>query len=332
MWQTDTKMAKHSLNDTDQNEFQYALSPQQIRALHKRLLDWYQTNKRDLPWRKNPTPYRVWISEIMLQQTQVATVIPYYRRFLTAFPTVKALASADEHDVLKLWEGLGYYRRARQLRAAAERIVEHHRGRFPKTYEDVLALPGIGRYTAGAVLSIALGQKLPILEGNTIRLFTRLLAFDVDAKSSNGQNALWQFCDSILPDQSVSDFNQALMELGATICSPKNAQCNRCPLTKICAAYQLGNVDSYPITASRMQSTKVNDAAIFIERSGKVLVRQCQPGEVWAGLWDFPRFRIPHLQNSDRLTWLQQQVRTVTGLSVAIGEPEMTVKHSVTRP
>ena len=324
-------MASTNTKSASMAPAEWSFSKGQVGSLQKKLLAWYHTNKRDLPWRKKPTPYRVWVSEIMLQQTQVATVIPYFNRFLKSFPNVKTLAAADESEVLKLWEGLGYYRRARQLHAAARKIVTDHRGRFPKTYEEVLALPGVGRYTAGAILSISTGQRLPILEGNTIRLFSRLLAFNRDVKSTQGQAELWKFSESILPTDHVSDFNQALMELGATICTPRNPSCESCPLQSICKAYNEGDVETYPVSSPRTQATKVNDAAIWIPRAGKVLVRECQPGEVWAGLWDFPRFRIPVNQSPNRIGWLEKQVLAQTGISVTLGNAELTLKHAVTR-
>ena len=178
-------------------------SSAQRTAFRRRLLKWFDANQRDLPWRKNRTPYRIWVSEIMLQQTQVATVIAYYRRFMKQFPTVKKLAAAEQSEVLKLWEGLGYYRRARQLHAAAQQVVDQHGGKFPTDFDSVLALPGIGRYTAGAILSISLDQRLPILEGNTIRLFARLLAMPDDPRTTANQKVLWKFAESILPKQTL---------------------------------------------------------------------------------------------------------------------------------
>ena len=168
-------------------------------TLRRKLLKWFDENQRDLPWRKNKTPYRIWVSEIMLQQTQVATVVDYYKRFLKRFPTVKKLAAAQEAEVLKLWEGLGYYRRARQLHAAAKLVVQQHGGKFPTDFDSVLALPGIGRYTAGAILSISQDQQQPILEGNTIRLFARLMEMKSDPRTTSNQKALWEFSQSILP-------------------------------------------------------------------------------------------------------------------------------------
>ena len=187
------------------------------RRFADQLLKWFSTAARDLPWRKSRDLYRIWISEIMLQQTQVATVIDFYLRFLKAFPTVQKLAAAEEEQVLRLWEGLGYYRRARQLHAAAKQIVAEHAGEFPQTVEEVRALPGIGRYTAGAILSIGLDLRLPILEANTVRLLSRLAGYRGDPLSAAGQKYLWEMAEQILPPANTGLFNQALMELGSLL-------------------------------------------------------------------------------------------------------------------
>ncbi len=228
----------------------------------------------------------------MLQQTQVATVIDYFRRFVKRFPNVKALAAADESEVLKLWEGLGYYRRARQMHAAAKQVVQLHRGVFPKDFDSVIKLPGIGRYTAGAILSIALDQRLPILEGNTIRLYSRLMALRSDPRTSENQKRLWDFAESILPVRRAGDFNQALMELGSTICTPKNPDCLRCPLSGICPTYERGLQGEIPASGKRTEYEQLVEAVVILKRRGRYWVRLCQPGERWAGLWDFPRFRM----------------------------------------
>ena len=210
-------------------------------VLWKQLLSWYDRSRRKLPWRAPPgettDPYRVWLSEIMLQQTQVATVEPYYQRFLERFPTLQALAAAPQQQVLRLWEGLGYYRRARSLHAAAKEIVQHHDGRFPENPELVKSLPGIGRYTAGAILSIALDQRQPILEGNTIRLLSRLSGYTDDVTSGSGQKQLWAISEMLLPRKRVGTFNQALMELGALVCTPRQPKCESCPVMSLCQAY-----------------------------------------------------------------------------------------------
>ena len=189
-----------------------------LRTFRRKLRAWYDRHARDLPWRGTRDPYAIWLSEIMLQQTQVETVKPYFQRFLAALPTISALAQADEQQVLRLWEGLGYYRRARQLHQAARRIVVEHDGRFPTDPQSAQRLPGIGRYTAGAILSIAMDQRRPILEANTVRVFSRLLAYDGQTTSSAGQRLLWAAAEAVLPSRDVGRFNQALMELGSEVC------------------------------------------------------------------------------------------------------------------
>ncbi len=293
--------------------------------IRRRLKNWFAKNQRDLPWRKNKTLYRIWVSEIMLQQTQVATVIDYYKRFMREFPNVRRLAEADVQQVLKLWEGLGYYRRARQMHAAAKVIIEKHRGRFPRTFDDVVALPGIGRYTAGAILSIAADQPLPILEGNTERLFCRLLAHDDDPKSAASQKMLWEFSAALLPKTAVGDFNQSLMELGALVCTPKSPKCSDCPIRECC----LGNLNSVaeqiPIKLNKMKYESVVEAAVVVTSGKQVLLRKGQPGERWVGMWDFPRYRVtPDLD-------LPGQITRDIGCDVQNLERLCTLNHAVTR-
>ena len=222
-------------------------SSAQKQSLRRRLLTWYAKHARDLPWRRSRDPYRVWISEIMLQQTQVATVRDYFTRFMETFPTVHELAAADETDVLRAWEGLGYYRRARQLHAAAKQLVAEHAGEFPSDPAELQALPGIGRYTAGAIASIAFDKRAPILEANTIRLFSRLIAYRGNPHSTAGQRVLWQVAEEILPQKRVAHFNQALMELGSLVCTPVAPKCDECPLATVCAAKAAGLQQEIPI-------------------------------------------------------------------------------------
>ena len=300
-------------------------------AFRRRLLNWFRRNARDLPWRRKKTPYRIWVSEIMLQQTQVATVVEYYRRFLRRFPNVKALAAAEQADVLKLWEGLGYYRRARQMHAAAQQIVERHHGVFPSDFESVLALPGIGRYSAGAILSISQDQRLPILEGNTIRLFARLLEMIDDPRLSANQKLLWQFSDDILPRKDCGDFNQALMELGSEICQPQNPVCVRCPVKNLCPTFVKGLQAVIPAPSRKLNYEAIDEAVVLVKRRGKYLVRLCRAGERWAGLWDFPRFKLLEPGYEVRLETLKRELKCLTGLSTEISSCDHQIKHAVTR-
>ena len=294
-------------------------------TIRKRILKCFDRRERDLPWLKKRTPYKVWVSEIMLQQTQISTVIGYYKKFIKRFPNINKLAAADEQDVLALWEGLGYYRRARQLHKAARVIAEQHAGKFPTDFDAVLALPGIGRYTAGAILSISLDQKLPILEGNTIRLFSRLAGLREDAFNRESQKQLWAISESLLPNKRAGDFNQAVMDFGRDVCRPKNPDCPSCCLQDFCVARVKGLQQEIPFKAAKMKYEDLNEAIVLIRRRKKILIRQCQDGERWAGLWDFPRFEngnVPEMELS---------VLESTGLNANIAVLNHSIKHAVTR-
>ena len=307
------------------------LATQQKQQLRRRLLAWYGDHARDLPWRKSRDPYRVWVSEIMLQQTQVATVRDYFTRFVTAFPDVRSLAAADERQVLRLWEGLGYYRRARQLHAAAKRVVEEHAGRFPNDLAALQELPGIGRYTAGAIASIAFDQRAPILEANTVRLLSRLIAYRGDPLNAAGQRTLWQTATDILPQRDVARFNQALMELGSLVCTPTEPTCDACPLSCVCAAYAADLQDSIPRPKAKKDYTELREAAVVVRRNGRVLMRECGPDERWAGLWDFPRFPLESEGPLFASEEIVAKVRTQTGITCSPGSLMKTIKHGVTR-
>lgn len=300
-------------------------------ALRRRLLSWYTRHARDLPWRRGADPYRVWLSEVMLQQTQVETVKPYFARFTKRFPTVAHLAAADEQEVLRLWEGLGYYRRARGLHAAAKQIVAEHDGVFPREVAALQKLPGIGRYTAGAIASIAFGQRAPILEANTIRLFTRLIAYEGDPKSAAGQRRLWQVAEEVLPRSRVDQFNQALMELGSLVCTPKDPRCADCPVSGLCHAHQEGSVNSLQPTTKKLAFTEIREAAVVVWKGRQVLIRQCPPGARWAGLWDFPRFEVAGEGPLFAREEIIDKVRELTGVACAPGPLIKTLKHGVTR-
>ncbi len=302
-----------------------------LRSVRRRLIAWYGRNARDLSWRKTQDAYAIWVSEIMLQQTQVATVERYFPRFLAAFPTIAALASAPEDRVLRLWEGLGYYRRARQLHAAAKKIVDEHGGVFPRDVDAVRALPGIGRYTAGAILSIAFDRRLPILEANTIRLLSRLLAYRGDPTSSSGQQLLWKLAEDLLPKSGCGEFNQALMELGSLVCTPRQPKCEECPLQLLCPTRRGSWQDVIPAAKRQPVMEDIHEVAVVVVHRGKVLLRKCSDGERWAGLWDFPRFAI---QVDDGLSISRQIVDSVERLTgVEIDSPQhfTTLRHGVTR-
>jgi A/G-specific adenine glycosylase len=304
--------------------------PKWQRQLRVSLLNWFGRNARQLPWRSDPTPYHVWISEIMLQQTQVATVLDYYRRFLVAYPTIADLAAASEEDLMRLWEGLGYYRRARSLLAAAKKIVAEHDGRFPSTYDEVVGLPGIGRYTAGAILSISADQRLPILEGNTVRVYSRWIAMRDDVQTPAAKERLWQFAEAILPKTGSGQFNQAAMELGALICKPKSPLCETCPVQKSCVAHSLGLQNEIPGKVSNLQYQARTEFGFIVPEaaSDRFLVCRVPDGGRWAGLWDFPRCTDSDIHSP---TSAAASLRKQLGFLIRPQEQVKTIKHAVTR-
>ena len=303
------------------------------------LLHWFRTHARDLPWRRTRDPYAVWVSEIMLQQTQVRTVVPYWERWMRELPDVAALASAPEHQVLKLWEGLGYYSRARNLQRAARTLLERG-GAFPETVAGLLALPGIGRYTAGAIASIAFNQPAPILDGNVIRVLTRLHALGGDPKSSRLNRRLWATAGALvacaarvsknaadLPQgtRTCSAFNQALMELGALICTPRNPNCAACPLAASCRAHIAGRVQRYPQARPNVSPVRRLRVVLLVERLGRWLVRQRPARGINAGFWEFPE---------EALDDASAAVRTAAawaGIPVADAVSVGTVRHAITK-
>ena len=274
------------------------------------LLDWFEQNKRDLPWRRTRDPYAIWISESMLQQTQVATVISYFNRFMQRFPDVQSLAAASEQEVMSMWAGLGYYRRARQLHAAAQQIVAEHAGKFPTDVAAILELPGIGRYTAGAIASIALDLPAPIVEANTERLYARLLKLDKPVRDPASAQLLWQFAqwqlaqwqsDGTNPTAKSSKnrgpggINQAAMELGALICKPVEPQCLVCPLATLCPTNKAGLQHRIPAPKPKREFTALHHVALMVQHRGRWLLRLNPPGGWWHGLWDFPRIDVTEL-------------------------------------
>ncbi len=299
-----------------------------LASARRRLLAWYERHHRKLPWRATDDPYHVWLSEVMLQQTQVATVIPYFERFIARLPTVQALAAAEEEHVLRLWEGLGYYRRARQLHRAAKEIVSRHGGVFPQTFVEVLELPGVGRYTAGAIVSIAFGVRAPILEANTVRLLSRLWQFAGDPADRAGQTTLWRCAEEILPQQGAGTINQALMELGALVCTPREPQCNACPLATLCPTRAAGLQDAIPRPKRKPSATAVRHALLVAKSTGKFLLRKAQDTDRWAGMWDFPR---AEWIEGESLRELEKRFEQQLGGDVAIGETILTLRHTVTR-
>jgi len=260
------------------------------RALRRRLLAWYDRHgRKDLPWQRSRDPYRIWVSEIMLQQTQVNTVTPYYERFLKRFPDIQTLARAKLDSVLHHWTGLGYYARARNLKKAAEKIVREHGGRFPRDIESVSELPGIGRSTAGAILAFAFDQRHPILDGNVKRVLTRLHAVETPVARRDTEARLWTLADHYTPKTRVANYTQAIMDLGATLCRTRKPDCPACPLQRDCAAHAQGQPEKFPVRGAR-KTLPVRKVAMLMIRDarGHVLLAQRPPVGVWGGLWGFP--------------------------------------------
>ena len=318
-----------------------------LQTIVSSLLAWFATNARDLPWRRTRDPYAIWVSEIMLQQTQVKTVIPYWERWLRELPDIAALAAAPPAKIHKLWEGLGYYTRVRNLQKAAQQIVAHRRDelhesqtkkiskdahrlplRFPDNFTAVLALPGVGRYTAGAICSIAYNQPAPILDGNVIRVLTRVFGIAGDPREKQTNAQLWQLATELVSQSQLeirnskfpcSHLNQSLMELGALICTPRQPQCEICPVRKPCIARRENRVAELPNLAKRAAATKRRFAAFIVERNGKFLVRQRPAGVVNAHLWEFPNEETAETAGSPQFA-VPQTAR-----------PFCTIRHSITR-
>lgn len=287
--------------------------------VRRRLLAWYDANRREMPWRKTTDPYAIWLSESMLQQTQVATVIPYYERFLARFPTVTDLAAAPLDDVLRLWAGLGYYARARNLHRAAKTIVDDFAGRVPDSVGKLLTLPGVGRYTAGAVASIAFDRRTPVVDGNVARVLSRVYHIDTDIKTPAGDRAIWAAASELLPRNRVGDFNQALMELGATVCLPgAGARCLTCPLQSNCQALQVGVVEQLPVKGKKTPAKNETHVVVAIERDGRHLFRRRPPNGLWGNLWELPSA----VQNG------ATNCATACELLRTLGEPDAAMRRS----
>jgi len=274
--------------------------------MQTKLLDWYHVNHRKLPWRDQSDPYKIWLSEIMLQQTQVTTVIDYFNRFISKYPTVQDLAVADEDSVLKLWEGLGYYSRARRLIPCAKMVTELYDGQFPKDYKKIIKLPGVGSYTAGAVLSIAYNIKLPAVDGNVMRVYSRVFNMDADISDAKSKKIFEEKVFETLP-KDRRHYNQALMELGATICTPKSPKCTGCPILEYCEAFKLELQSERPVKTKKIKKKHVNVAVCYIKYLDKVLLMK-RPGEgLLAGMWAFPVIEYDELPKEAIQSFLKEE-------------------------
>jgi A/G-specific adenine glycosylase len=307
----------------------YGVSPELVDRLRRKLLEWYDRNRRQLPWRDISDPYRVWISEVMLQQTQVTTVLPYYERFLRRFPTLADLAAAPLDQVLKTWEGLGYYARARNLHAAAGQVMADHGGRLPASYADLRPLSGFGDYTAGAVASIAFGERVPAVDGNVKRVLARLLASTEDITRSGTARRLRAVAAALVPTDRPGDFNQALMELGATLCTPTSPRCLLCPVNSECEGLARGIHESLPVKAPPRQRPYYDVTAAVIRRDdGCLLIAQRKPEAMLGGLWEFPGGKCRPGESLPDC--LRREIREELGVEIEVGQHLTTIRHGYT--
>ncbi|MCK4507303.1 MAG: A/G-specific adenine glycosylase [Desulfuromonadales bacterium] len=293
----------------------------------RRLLVWYGKEGRDLPWRNTRDPYRIWLSEIMLQQTTVAAVIPYYKRFLTQFPTLDALTAASLDDVITLWAGLGYYSRARNLHKTACQIVSEQGGLFPDNLDSLMALPGIGRSTAGAILSIAFDKSAPILDGNVRRVLVRLFAWLEDPRSSQAEKQLWLWAEALTPEEKPHDYAQAIMDLGATVCTPRDPDCDNCPLHALCLANKRGLATELPVARRQKKVPVRQQVALIISAADGLLLRQRPPEGFLGGLWEFPMIDLPPRLKADQVAARLLSELCLHGSLEKVGEIRHVYSH-----
>lgn len=291
------------------------------------LLYWYYNNKRDLPWRKTDDPYKIWVSEIMLQQTRVDTVIPYYHRFIEAFPNIETLANADLQKVLKLWEGLGYYSRGRNLHSGARYLLDHHDGKVPDNRDELLKVKGIGPYTAAAILSIAYGKRYAVVDGNVLRVLSRYFGIRDDIRSGAVIDEIQNLADTILPDEQPGDFNQAVMELGATVCKPSSPLCNYCPLSPGCSAWNQSLTSVIPYKSPRKKIPHHHIAVGLILNPDKELLISLRPEQgMLGGLWEFPGGKVE--QHETLQEALHRELDEELGIKVHSGSEFVRLKHA----
>lgn len=299
-------------------------------AIRRNLLSWYRKNRRALPWREAPTPYQVWVSEVMLQQTRVEVVRDYYTRWMASFPNLKSLAQANDDQVLAIWQGLGYYSRARRLLSGARYVLEEFGGNLPQEPDLLQKIPGIGPYSAGAISSIAFGRPSPIVDGNVIRVLSRIFVLSGDPGRTFLKKKLWAIAGELVPQNSASDFNQALMELGALVCTPTSPACHACPLRKNCMAHQFGEVARFPELKERAKPTELAMAVAVIRHRGRIAIDKLPPdARWWAGLYALP---FVELQEGNRA---EPAARALASAIAGVTDSEVRVfpslKHAVTR-
>jgi len=295
-----------------------------VPGLRRALLGWYTRNRRDLPWRATSDPYRIWVSEIMLQQTTVRAALPYYEAFLRRFPTLQALAEEPEDEVLAAWSGLGYYHRARNLHRGAQHVAERHGGTFPRTLEAALAVPGVGLYTASAILSIAYGVALPVVDGNVRRVLARLFALSGPEYRRDGP--FYNLAETLLDRGHPGDWNQAVMELGATVCTPRRPACPACPLREGCRARIAGRPEDFPEGRARRAPVDVTVAAALVQRDGRVLLARRPEGRLLDRMWEVPQTPLDPPENLD----VARELKERYGLRIALGPLVVRARHAIT--
>jgi A/G-specific adenine glycosylase len=299
-----------------------------IEFLRKQLVKWYLANQRDLPWRRSKNAYQIWVSEVMLQQTQVNTVLSYYRRFLKKFPNIKKLAGADLQAILKVWEGMGYYARARNLHRAAQTVVQDHGGRIPNTWEAFHSLPGVGDYIAAAVLSIAFDQPHAVVDGNVKRVLARLYKMHAPVNQASSYKRFKAAADQLLDSQHPGVFNQAMMELGALICTPRNPSCGICPLHHLCRAYQTNQVAGFPKRQRSKATPQYHIAVGVVFKNNRVLITRRKTDGLLGGLWEFPGGKIRDGESAPAACI--REIKEEVNLNVDVDRHLATVKHAYT--
>lgn len=295
--------------------------------LQSDLLTWYDQHKRDMPWRDCGDPYKIWLSEIMLQQTRVDQATPYFNRFVERFPTVHDLAEADQQEVLKVWEGLGYYSRARHLHDAAQLVVDEFDGKVPDTWDDITELKGVGPYTASAILSIAFQKKYAVVDGNVIRVLSRYLGIEDDVRATKTKNAIQEAADELIPEDRPGDFNQALMEVGATICTPSNPDCEKCPLQGGCVAHKTVKTDEIPYKSPKKKRPHHQiGVGIVMNEDKEVLIALRPEDAMLGGMWEFPGGKQEEDEEMEQT--VIRELKEELGVDVAITKPFMKLDHA----
>ena len=304
------------------------MNKKEIQLFRKTLIGWYLANKRDLPWRNTTDPYHIWVSEVMLQQTQVATVTPYYDRFLKKFKDLKTLAGASSQKVLKAWEGLGYYARARNLHRATGIVLKEHGGAIPNHWDEFRRLPGVGDYIAAAVLSLAFGKPYPVVDGNVKRVLARLQAIKEPVNKASSAKKFRELADPLLDQKIPGTFNQAMMELGAMVCKPRQPLCGGCPVQKVCSAYQADTVLNYPVKLKKPASPQYRIAVGVVFKKGRVLITRRKPSGLLGGLWEFPGGKIEKGEGPEAACI--REIKEETNLVIQVDSHLSRVRHAYT--